>query len=98
MGHNNIKDAAGNKITLERVQELFDFLCDGTNPEGVFVKRPPKLGARKAETIIWFLQEHMDILPDNFEMCVTCSRMYDSHSEGDHDEKTGRCHCGNCMN
>ncbi|MFH1236760.1 MAG: hypothetical protein V1685_07600 [Parcubacteria group bacterium] len=96
MGISHIKDGADKEVTLDRVAELFYFLSEGKTPEGMEVKYPPRLGARKAMAVIWFLQEHMDLIPDKFEMCVGCKEMYDSYSEGHYDEKTGRCHCDAC--
>lgn len=96
MGHNYTKDAKGQDITLEKVQELFRFLAYGETPEGMIVKYPPKVGPRKAMSIVWFLQEQMDILPDRFEMCVTCKEIYDTYTEGGYNEKTGRHHCDWC--
>jgi len=85
MGHNKIKVSAGNEITLNQAQELFDFLSNGELPDAVFIKRPPKLGYKKAGNIIWFLQEHMNIIPDRFEICVTCRNVYDADIEGFYD-------------
>lgn len=96
MGCNSTKDANGAPVTLERTQELFDFLAYGKMPEGMIVKRPPKIGPRRAMSVIWFIQEQMHLLPDHFEMCVTCKELFDTYVEGDYNEKTGRYHCDSC--
>ncbi len=95
MGYNTLKDGAGNELTFGRVEEFFYFLSEGKLPEGM-VCRNPRLGKRKAMAVIWFLQEHMNIIPTRFELCVTCGNLYDSSKEGEYAEKTGRCHCDNC--
>lgn len=74
------------EITLEQVQELFDFL-QGTVPEGINLGRghKPRLTRNQAFSVIWYLQEHLGILPDHYEMCQRrgcTSDLYDSWSEG----------------
>jgi len=70
-----------NKITLEQVRELHQFL-QGVVPKEVQLANPPKLTPEKAFDVIWFLQEHLGVLPDNFEMCQVCHEIFDQHSEG----------------
>ena len=73
-------------ITLEQVQELFDFL-QGTVPEDITLGRghKPRLTRNQAFSVIWYLQEHLGILPDHYEKCHRrgCdSDLYDSDEEG----------------
>lgn len=67
-------------VTLEQTQELHLFL-QGENPEGYIVK-PLNIEAKKAFTIIWFLQEHLGLIPDTYEMCSQCGKIYDSSYGG----------------
>ena len=69
------------EITQEQIVEFYDFL-QGKVPEGMTVKKPPKLSQEQAFTVIWFLQEHLCVLPDNFEQCSTCHVIYNSDFEG----------------
>ena len=69
------------KIKIEQVDELYNFL-QGICPEVIHVKHPPRLSQQKAFTVIWFLQEHLRILPDNFERCCDCGNLYDADREG----------------
>lgn len=82
-------------ITLEQVQELFDFL-QGTIPEGIRLGRghKPRLTRNQAWTVIWYLQEHLGVLPDHYEKCHRrgCdSDLFDSWGEG-----CGALWCENC--
>jgi hypothetical protein len=70
------------EITTEQVQELMDMLTGEGLPEGMIMSNQPKLNTGSAFSIIWFLQEHLGVIPDNFEKCSVCNRIYDSYSEG----------------
>lgn len=72
---------AKENISIEEVNDLYDFL-QGEVPECLIMKRPPHLSEQMAFRIIYYLQEVMHILPDNYERCVTCGRLYDSFNEG----------------
>jgi hypothetical protein len=80
-------------IGEEKIQELFRFLAYGEVPEDIFIKRPPKLGPKKAFSVIYYLQEQTGVLPDNWELCKTCKEPFDSEKEGDTDQMR----CGGCM-
>lgn len=69
--------------SLEKVSELYEFL-QGNAPDTVTINhaKQPKLSQRQAFAVIWFLQEHMRILPSNIERCISCSTLYDTHTEG----------------
>lgn len=85
-------------VTLERVEELFEFLSSGQLPEGVTMEMHSGVGPYSAMRIIWFLQEITGVIPSNFEMCQRCFQMYDTDEEGMHLE-TGKIHhlCENCV-
>jgi len=72
------------EITLEKIEELFDFLKGNALPP-CFVKnrKLPKMSARAAFSIIYILQEVYHIIPDHYELCYRCKGLYDSCSEGD---------------
>ncbi len=85
-------------ISLEQVIELYAFLSDGSIPDRMMMGEPPRLGQDLAFSIIWFLQEYMDILPCSFEQCCDCKELYDADSEGGSIERQGaemHC-CGAC--
>ncbi len=69
-------------LTIEDVNGLLEMLTGGALPEGMIMDSQPRLSRKEAFGIIWFLQEHLGILPDNFEMCEVCEQLFDSHSEG----------------
>ena len=83
------------KDWTKRIEELHAFL-QGTLPEEVRMKRPPKLSAKMSMSIIWFLQEQTEVLPDHYDMCCECKDIYDSYSGGHYDENTGKCYCEAC--
>jgi len=68
-------------IKFDQISELYEFL-QGKCPEGIYIRHPPRLSRRKAFSVIWFLQEHLRILPDNFEQCCSCKDLYDANREG----------------
>jgi len=65
----------------DAVNELFSFLKGEGLPEGMECKMP-KLKPDMAFNVIWFLQEHMGILPDNIEMCQSCKSLFDTDCGG----------------
>ena len=95
MGYNEVTDAAGDEVTLERVQEFFDLLTQGKPPKGVEIPRWRNLSRRQAFSVIWFLQERMNLLPDRFEWCKKCGGLFDA-SEGGHTGVAGRW-CEGCL-
>ena len=68
-------------IKIEHIDGLYKFL-QGECPKGVYVKHPPRLSEQKAFSAIWFLQEHLRILPDNLERCCGCGDLFDINREG----------------
>lgn len=67
----------------EWITEFYGFL-QGELPNGIRLgkKGTLKLTPDQAFSIIWYLQEHFPILPDNIDKCSVCDRLYDSYSEG----------------
>jgi hypothetical protein len=82
---------------LEWIKEFYDFL-QGENPEGIQTRKhnSPKMTPKKAFTIIWYLQEHLRVLPDHIEKCSCCNDLYDSNSEGIYWESKGKFYCRAC--
>lgn len=82
---------------LQWVEEFHSFL-QGCVPENIHLKRGriPKMTAKKAMTIIWYLQEYFPILPDTIEMCSNCNSLFDSNSEGLYWETKAKHYCGGC--
>lgn len=106
MDRNEINFQDNNHLSDERrndwshtqwIDEFYRFL-QGENPEGVEVTghRQIKLSQKKAYTVIWYLQEHLRILPDHIERCDNCGELYDSHSGGIYWESKGKFFCGGC--
>lgn len=102
---NEIRFQDSNHLDTERkdwshtqwLDEFYRFL-QGDIPEGMSLSRhcQPKLTQKKAYAIIWYLQEHMRILPDHIERCDNCGELYDNHSEGLYWESKGKFFCGGC--
>jgi hypothetical protein len=95
MGVNTVFDGSNKPVTIERVEELMAFL-QGNQIEGITCKPMPRLSGRAAWSVIYFLQEQMDLIPDHFEACVSCGVLYDAEEEGRFIERTGRHYCGGC--
>ena len=85
------------EITFEQINELYNFLANGELPGGMIMPSRPKLGKNKAFNVIWFLQEHLKILPDKYEQCCRCKDIYDTWSEGEYIEKSDRHYCDACI-
>ena len=82
---------------LEWIQEFHNFL-QGDVPEGICIygDYKVKLTPEQSSAIIWYLQEHLSVFPDNIEMCDICKEMYDTASEGCYYEIEGKHYCGAC--
>jgi len=70
-----------NEITEEQVQELYLFL-QGKCPDDLTIKDMPQLSKKQAFSVIYFLQEQLNIIPDKYEQCDICGKIFDSQSEG----------------
>jgi hypothetical protein len=82
---------------LEWINEFYEFL-QGKIPKEISMVNghKPKMTAKKANSIIWYLQEHLRILPDNIEKCSSCDELYDSNSGGIYWESKGKHYCNCC--
>jgi len=83
------------KIELEQVVEFQEFLMGKRLGLQLRPSGQPKLTQKNANRVIWYLQEVLRILPDNYEMCDECGELYDSDCcgyVGDDDLN----YCDNC--
>ncbi len=74
---------ARENISLEEVEKFYNFL-QGEVPEELTLQSPPKLTADQAFTVVYYLQEIFQILPDKYEKCLMpeCNALFDSENEG----------------
>lgn len=72
------------KISIEQVEELYKWLQNKKTPEGIKIGEgnQPNLSDKQAFTVIWFLQEHLGVIPENYEKCQNCGDLYDTWVEG----------------
>ena len=104
MGHNVTKDANGRRITFEAVDELYQFLQGVEVEHGIKCKDMPHLSPSEAFSVIYFLQEQLEVLPDWAEQCENCETLLDAESEGHYgegighycDSCTSECECADC--
>lgn len=81
----------------EWLEEFHDFL-QGKLPKGMSLGEghEVQLSPDQAMSVIWYLQEHLPVFPDNIEMCDDCKGLYDSDCEGSYYEIEGKHYCGSC--
>ena len=75
------------KIESDTMNDLLSFLKGEFTPDTVKIvdkSKLPKLTTIQAWFVIYVLQEHFEILPEKFEMCDDCGRIFDSEIEGIH--------------
>lgn len=78
-------------MEIEQVEELYEFLQGKHKEIGkLHFERVPKLSSRQAFSVIYFLQEHMHLIPDKYERCCTCKELFDADREGKYP------HCDYC--
>ncbi len=82
---------------LEWVEEFYSFL-QGEMPDKIQIARghAPKMSAKKAMTIIWYLQEHFPILPSTIEKCSNCDGLFNTNSSGLYWESKHKHFCDGC--
>jgi hypothetical protein len=80
------------RIDVEDVEDFHKFLQGDYMPKNLHMKNPPRMSKQRAFKIIYYLQEVLGVLPDDFEMCKTCGRIYDSANEGSLNDR----HCDCC--
>lgn len=72
----------GKEISFMKVRDLLKMLTGDKLPPGMKLDRQPNLSSQEAFSVIWFLQEHLGVLPTNYEMCDACNTIYDEHKGG----------------
>lgn len=84
----------------EWIEEFYEFLLENPPDDIHLTDEIPalNLSQKQAWRIIWYLQEHFPILPDNFERCDECGYIYDAKSEGAWSEKAGKSYCDDHIN
>lgn len=83
---------------IEWVTEFYNFL-QGEIPDSIKIKQPIKLTPDEAFMVVWYLQEHFSILPDEIEKCDNCGEIYDSGREGvylEEPNENGQSFCNTC--
>lgn len=83
---------------LEKINEFYRFLTGEEMPDKISIRKghKPNMSEKKAFAIIWYLQEHLSVLPDHIERCDVCGELYDEHSSGIYWETKGKNYCGGC--
>lgn len=66
----------------EEIEMFYKFLQGTDCPENLHTQNQPHLTAEEAFSVIYYLQEIMEILPDKYEMCKECGCIYDAECEG----------------
>jgi hypothetical protein len=70
------------EITEVGIQEFVDMLTGGDLPKGMLMTAQPSLTPEQAYSIVWYLQEHLRIIPDHLEMCHVCHTIFDTYTSG----------------
>lgn len=82
---------------LQWILEFYEFM-QGEIPDGIGLGGTEmNLTQDQAFTIIWYLQEHFSILPDNIEKCSDCGELYDTNCSGEYMEIEGKHYCDGCI-
>ena len=90
-----MKNKYTEKELFEMTEEFYNFL-QGEIPKCIHIEKENdkiKLDKEKAFFIIWYLQEHYHIIPDNIEKCDECDDLFDTYSQGGYCEKYGIHYC-----
>jgi len=80
------------KVTLEGAKALYGFL-QGNAPPCLELDSQPNVDERTAFSVIYFLQEVLRIIPDNYERCGGCGALFDVDFDTYWDEDNGHCCC-----
>lgn len=55
-----------------------------------------KLSKKKAFSVIYYLQEHLSVFPDDIEQCSVCGNLYDTYRSGYHSVTNEKFYCSGC--
>lgn len=89
-------EKAGMEVTQDEVEELYRFL-QGETPKGFYFNETPNLSEEAAFSVIYYLQEKMHLIPDNFERCSKCGKIFDSDEEDISSPYTDKIICDSCF-
>jgi hypothetical protein len=82
-------------VTEDQINEFYKFL-QGELPDTITLPEPLqfKLTEEQAFAVIWYLQEHLTVLPSQFEKCTKCHTIFNSYAEGESTDEGNYCdHC-----
>lgn len=69
-------------IEKEKIVELYEWLQGKSCPKCLNFEEKLNLTEEQAFSVIYFLQEYLEILPDNYERCRNCGCIFDMENEG----------------
>jgi hypothetical protein len=61
--------------------ELWDFLTQGEAPQDLILEGWEPMSPKQAMYVIYVLQEAYHLLPDVWEHCVSCDKLFDCQNE-----------------
>jgi len=64
------------------VEGFYDFLQGNSVPGTFWIGSKPNLTPEQAFSVIYILQQHLHVLPESFEKCDGCDRLFNSDCEG----------------
>lgn len=90
-------EKAGMGVTQDEVVKLYNFLQGKPIETLCAFSNKLNLSEEEAYSIIYYLQEEMHLIPDHYERCGECGRIYDSDKEGMYSEASNRLLCDDCI-
>lgn len=69
----------------EKVLIYYDYLrgyIENIRIGNLIIGKSPKLSDKKAFNILYYAQEFLRTIPDKFEKCSKCGKIYDTETEG----------------
>lgn len=69
-------------IEIEKVRKFYEWLQGKSCPECLHFESKLNMTEEQAFSVIYFLQEYLEILPDNYERCRECGEIFDMNNEG----------------
>lgn len=69
-------------IEIDKVVELYEWLQGQSCPDGIHFEEKLNLTEEQAFSVIYFLQEYLEILSNNYERCRKCGYIFDMDNGG----------------
>lgn len=69
-------------IEMEKIIEFYEWLQGKSCPGQLHFEEKLNLTENQAFSVIYFLQEYLEVLPDNYERCRECGCIFDMDCEG----------------